>query len=169
MLGAIFTNTNVLTYLAIVATIVIFIIIYKTPFGLRLRSVGESPDAAQSVGINVKRTRFIVMLISGFLASVGGLFMSMAYLPYFTKNMLSGRGFIGLAACNLAAGHPLGAFACAVLFGAADAIANLAQTFRMPAQFASMMPYIVTIIGLCVTGYRSTHQKVKKAKEAKAA
>ncbi|MCI8474097.1 MAG: ABC transporter permease [Oscillospiraceae bacterium] len=169
VLGAIFNNTNVLTYLAIVATIVIFIIIYKTPFGLRLRSVGESPDAAQSVGINVKRTRFIVMLISGFLASVGGLFMSMAYLPYFTKNMLSGRGFIGLAACNLAAGHPLGAFACAVLFGAADAIANLAQTFRMPAQFASMMPYIVTIIGLCVTGYRSTHQKVKKAKEAKAA
>ena len=153
VLGAIFNNTNVLTYLAIVATIVIFIIIYKTPFGLRLRSVGESPDAAQSVGINVKRTRF----------------MSMAYLPYFTKNMLSGRGFIGLAACNLAAGHPLGAFACAVLFGAADAIANLAQTFRMPAQFASMMPYIVTIIGLCVTGYRSTHQKVKKAKEAKAA
>ena len=139
VLGAIFNNTNVLTYLAIVATIVIFIIIYKTPFGLRLRSVGESPDAAQSVGINVKRTRFIVMLISGFLASVGGLFMSMAYLPYFTKNMLSGRGFIGLAACNLAAGHPLGAFACAVLFGAADAIANLAQTFRMPAQFASMM------------------------------
>lgn len=169
VLGAIFNNTNVLTYLAIVATIVIFIIIYKTPFGLRLRSVGESPDAAQSVGINVKRTRFIVMLISGFLASVGGLFMSMAYLPYFTKNMLSGRGFIGLAACNLAAGHPLGAFACAVLFGAADAIANLAQTFRMPAQFASMMPYIVTIIGLCVTGYRSTHQKVKKVKEAKAA
>lgn len=170
ILGALFNGTNLLTYLAILATIVIFIVIYKTPFGLRLRSVGESPDAAQSVGINVKRTRFTVMLISGFLASMGGLFMSMAYLPYFTKNMLSGRGFIGLAACNLAAGHPLGAFACAVLFGAADAIANIAQTFRLPAQFASMLPYVVTIIGLCVTGYQSTHQKMKKpVKEGKAA
>lgn len=127
VLGPLLNQTNVLTYVALLATIIIFIVIYKTPFGLRLRSVGESPSAATSVGINVKKTQFIVMLISGFLASMGGLFMSMAYLPYFTKNMLSGRGFIGLAACNLAAGHPIGAFACTLLFGAADAIANVAQ------------------------------------------
>ena len=164
VLGPLLNQTNVLTYVAILATI---IIIYKTPFGLRLRSVGESPSAATSVGINVKKTQFIVMLISGFLASMGGLFMSMAYLPYFTKNMLSGRGFIGLAACNLAAGHPIGAFACTLLFGAADAIANVAQAFRLPAQFASMLPYIATIIGLCVTGYRVSHVKIKKAKKAK--
>ena len=167
VLGPLLNQTNVLTYVAILATIIIFIVIYKTPFGLRLRSVGESPSAATSVGINVKKTQFIVMLISGFLASMGGLFMSMAYLPYFTKNMLSGRGFIGLAACNLAAGHPIGAFACTLLFGAADAIANVAQAFRLPAQFASMLPYIATIIGLCVTGYRVSHVKIKKAKKAK--
>lgn len=168
VLGPLLNQTNVLTYVAILATIIIFIVIYKTPFGLRLRSVGESPSAATSVGINVKKTQFIVMLISGFLASMGGLFMSMAYLPYFTKNMLSGRGFIGLAACNLAAGHPIGAFACTLLFGAADAIANVAQAFRLPAQFASMLPYIATIVGLCVTGYRVSHVKIKKAKKAKA-
>ena len=155
VLGPLLNQTNVLTYVAILATIIIFIVIYKTPFGLRLRSVGESPSAATSVGINVKKTQFI------------GLFMSMAYLPYFTKNMLSGRGFIGLAACNLAAGHPIGAFACTLLFGAADAIANVAQAFRLPAQFASMLPYIATIIGLCVTGYRVSHVKIKKAKKAK--
>lgn len=168
VIGSLLNETNILTYVAIAAMILIFVIIYKTPFGLRLRSVGENPAAATSVGINVKKTRFIVMLISGVLASFGGLFMSMAYLPYFTKNMLSGRGFIGLAACNLAAGHPVGAFFCTLLFGAADAIANIAQTFRLPAQFASMLPYIATIIGLCVTGYRGSHPKVKKvaAKEA---
>ena len=165
VIGTLLNETNLLTYVAILVTIIIFIIIYKTPFGLRLRSVGESPAAATSVGINVKRTQFIVMLISGLLASFGGMFMSMAYLPYFTKNMLSGRGFIGLAACNLAAGHPIGAFFCTLLFGAADAVSNVAQAFRMPAQFASMLPYIATIIGLCVTGYRTTHQKVKKSKE----
>lgn len=168
IIGRLLNESNVLTYVAILATIVIYILIYKTPFGLKLRSVGESPAAATSVGINVKRTQFIVMLISGFLASFGGMFMSMAYLPYFTKNMLSGRGFIGIAACNLASGHPIGAFFCTLLFGAADAVANVAQTFRMPAQFASMMPYVATIIGLCVTGYRTTHQKVKKNKETKA-
>lgn len=67
VLGPLLNQTNVLTYVAILATIIIFIIIYKTPFGLRLRSVGESPSAATSVGINVKKTQFIVMLISGFL------------------------------------------------------------------------------------------------------
>ncbi len=169
ILRSLFYETNILTYIAILSAIVIFIVIYKTPFGLRLRSVGENPAAATSVGINVKRTRFKVMLISGFLASLGGIFMSMAYLPYFTKNMLSGRGFIGLAACNLAAGHPLGAFACALLFGAADAVANIAQTFHLPAQFASMLPYIATIIGLCVTGVSTTHQRKHKKAEAKQA
>lgn len=169
VIRGLFTNLNILCYVSILAMIIIYIVIYKTPFGLRLRSVGESPDAAQSVGINVKRTRFTVMLISGFLASLGGLYMSMAYMPYFTKNMLSGRGFIGLAACNLAAGHPIGAFFAAVLFGAVDAVANIMQTLRLPAQFTSMMPYVATIIGLCIIGYRSTHQKVKKTKEAKAA
>lgn len=169
VIGALLNQTNVLTLVAFLATIIIYIVIYKTPFGLRLRSVGESPSAATSVGINVKRTQFTVMLISGFLASLGGLFMSMAYLPYFTKNMLSGRGFIGLAACNLAAGHPLGAFACTLIFGAAEAIANVAQAFRLPSQFASMLPYIATIIGLCITGYRGAHPKAKKAKAEKAA
>lgn len=169
VIGALLNQTNVLTLVAILATIIIYIVIYKTPFGLRLRSVGESPSAATSVGINVKKTQFIVMLISGFLASLGGLFMSMAYLPYFTKNMLSGRGFIGLAACNLAAGHPLGAFACTLIFGAAEAIANVAQAFRLPSQFASMLPYIATIIGLCITGYRGAHPKAKKSKTEKAA
>lgn len=169
VIGALLNQTNVLTLVAILATIIIYIVIYKTPFGLRLRSVGESPSAATSVGINVKKTRFVVMLISGFLASLGGLFMSMAYLPYFTKNMLSGRGFIGLAACNLAAGHPLGAFACTLIFGAAEAVANVAQAFRLPSQFASMLPYIATIIGLCITGYRGAHPKNKKVKAEKAA
>ena len=73
VLGPLLNQTNVLTYVAILATIIIFIVIYKTPFGLRLRSVGESPSAATSVGINVKKTQFIVMLISGFLASMGAL------------------------------------------------------------------------------------------------
>ncbi len=165
VLGALFGDTNLLTYVALLSVVVVFVLIYKTPFGLRARSVGEDPNAAISVGINVRRTKFKAMMLSGFFAAMGGLFMSMAYIPYFTKNMLSGRGFIGIAACNVAAGHPVGAFLCALLFGAADAVANIAQTLRLPAQFASMIPYIVTIVGLCITGM--TEGRTKKAKKGK--
>lgn len=164
VIGALIGNQNVLTYVAIICTILVFIFIFKTPLGLRIRSVGEDPSAAVSVGINVNRTKFIALLISGLLASFGGIFMSMAYIPYFTKDMVSGRGFIGIAACNLASGHPIGAALFALVFGAADALANIAQGFRLPYQFASMIPYIITIIGLCFAGMSGTRKKKVKAK-----
>ncbi len=166
VIGPIFAEQNLLTYFGIIMVVVVFILIYKTPLGLRIRSVGEDPSAAVSLGINVRKTKFIALMISGFLASVGGLFMSMAYIPYFTKNMVSGRGFIGIAASNLAAGNPIVAFICSLVFGAADALSNVAQAFRFPAQFASMIPYVVTIIGLCFTG-TSGKVRAKKVKKAK--
>lgn len=152
VLGTILSGHNLLSYIAVVAVILVYVFVYKTPIGLRIRSVGENPSAAVSLGIDVKKTKFLAMMISGFLASMGGLFMSMAYIPYFTKDMTAGRGFMGIAACNLAGGHPIGAFLCALAFGAADALGNVAQTFRLPAQFANMIPYAVTIIGLCFIG-----------------
>ena len=167
VLGPIFANQNLLTWIAVVVVVLVFIFIYKTPLGLRVRSVGEDPSAAISLGINVRRTKFIALMISGVLASMGGLFMSMAYIPYFTKDMVSGRGFIGIAACNLAGGHPVVAALCALVFGAADALANVVQAFRLPAQFASMIPYVVTIIGLCFAGMsdKRSSRKVKRSKK----
>ncbi len=167
VLGPIFANQNLLTWIAVVVVVLVFIFIYKTPLGLRVRSVGEDPSAAISLGINVRRTKFIALMVSGVLASMGGLFMSMAYIPYFTKDMVSGRGFIGIAACNLAGGHPVVAALCALVFGAADALANVVQAFRLPAQFASMIPYVVTIIGLCFAGMsdKRSSRKVKRSKK----
>ncbi|MEA5050776.1 MAG: ABC transporter permease [Oscillospiraceae bacterium] len=162
-LGDVLSGQNVLTWLAIVMVFVVNALIYKTSFGLRMRSVGQNPSAAVSLGINVRRTKFIAMTMSGFLASLGGLFMSMAYMPYFTKNMVAGRGFMALAACNLAAGRPLVAFLAAIVFGMADSIGNISQAFRLPAQFAASIPYLVTIIGLCFMGVGEN--KVKKAKK----
>ena len=166
VIGKIISGQNILTWVVIFVVIATYILIYKTSFGLRVRAVGEDPDAAEAAGINVKRTKFISLLIAGFLCSFGGMFLSMAYVPYFTANMSAGRGFVGIAASHLGAGNPLSATIWAIIFGSADALGNLAQSFDLPSQFAQMTPYIVTLIGLCYLGIgMNNKKKTKKAIE----
>lgn len=162
ILGDILSGHNALTYLAFVSVIVVFFIIYRTSLGMRIRSVGENPNAAQSVGVNVIRTKFIALMISGALASLGGIFMTMGYLNAFTRDMISGRGFIGIAAQNLGAGHPILTMLCTLIFGAATAIGNVAQSFRLPSQIANMLPYAVTLVGLALMGLRGQKKMVKQ-------
>lgn len=160
VLGGILSGHNSLTYLVFVCVFLVQILLYRTPLGLRIRTAGESPSAASSVGINVNKTKFIAMLISGLLASMGGVFMSMAYLPYFTRDMVAGRGFIGIAAQSLGGGNPVITMIWTMVFGAADALGSMAQSFRLPSQFAQMTPYVVTLIGLVLMNV----PKKKKAK-----
>lgn len=162
LIGAILSGHNFLSYLAFVVVFVVWYFIFKTKTGLRIRAVGEDPHAAASVGINVKKTKFIAMIISGVLASLGGLFMSMGYMPYFTNAMTAGRGFIGIAAQNLGKGNPIFTMLYTLVFGGAMAIGNTAQSYRLPSQFASMTPYLVTLIGLVVIGSRNKKLKAKK-------
>lgn len=159
VLGRILSGHNLLSYLAFVSVIVIWFVVFKTKLGLRIRAVGENPSAAASVGINVKKTKFIALLISGVVASMGGLFMSMAYMPYFTTNMTAGRGFIGIAAQNLGRGNPVLTMLCTLIFGAAMAVGNVAQSFRLPSQIAAMMPYLITLIGLVLLGMKNKHDQ----------
>ncbi len=161
-IGPMLSGHNFLSYLAFVVVIAVWYFIFKTKMGLRIRAVGEDPDAAASVGINVKKTKFIAMIISGVIASLGGLFMSMGYMPYFTNAMTAGRGFIGIAAQNLGRGNPIFTMIYTLVFGGAMAIGNTAQSFRLPSQFASMTPYLVTLIGLVVIGSRNKKLKTKK-------
>ncbi len=164
VLGKVLSGQNILTWVVILVVVLTTLLIYKTPFGLRVRAVGEDPGAAESAGINVKRTKFIALLIAGFLCSFGGMFLSMAYVPYFTANMSAGRGFVGIAASHLGMGNPVAATIWAVVFGSADALGNLAQSFDLPSQFAQMTPYIVTLAGLCYLGLGSNRKgKIKKA------
>ena len=162
LIGAILSGHNFLSYLAFVVVFVVWYFIFKTKTGLRIRAVGEDPHAAASVGINVKKTKFTAMIISGVLASLGGLFMSMGYMPYFTNAMTAGRGFIGIAAQNLGRGNPIFTMLYTLVFGGAMAIGNTAQSYRLPSQFASMTPYLVTLIGLVVIGSRNKKLKTKK-------
>ena len=152
ILGEVLSGHNALTYLAFLVVIAVYFLINKTVLGLRIRSVGENASAAASVGIKVVRTQFIAIVIGGLLASFGGLYMSMGYLPFFTRDMIAGRGFIGIAAQNLGGAMPIPTMLAALAFGAAEAASNILQSLRLPAEFMQMIPYAATLIGLMLVG-----------------
>jgi general nucleoside transport system permease protein len=112
--------------------------------------VGENPEAADSVGISVKRTQFIALSISGVIAAFGGAYMSMGYVSWFSRDMTAGRGFIALAAEAMGGATPVGSFLTSLLFGFFDALSNSLQLLRVPAEFVQMLPYIATVVGLVI-------------------
>ena len=147
-LGEVLSGHNVFTYLAFLLTFLIYIFLYRTRYGVSLRAVGENPEAATSLGINVKRVRMTALMISGALSALGGMNLSMAYLSMFARDMAAGRGWIGLASVSLGGKKPLGTMLAAVLFGFSDAIANQLGSLDIPAQLVTMIPYATTIIAL---------------------
>jgi len=155
-LGNVLSGHNLLAYVAFFSVLAVWFLINKTRLGIRIQAVGKNPEAAAAVGINVRRTKFIAMILSGILASLGGMYMSMGYLPYFTTDMTAGRGFIAIAAQNLGLGNPILTMMFAMIFGAAMAIGNMAQSYRLPSQFASMVPYLLTLAGLILMGIRTS-------------
>ncbi len=158
VIGGILSGHNILTYAAFLAVIVMYIFIYKTPLGLRIRAVGENPDAADSVGISVRKVQYIALTISGMLAGFGGAYMSMGYVSWFSKNMTAGRGFIALAAEAMGGASPHGAMLTSLLFGFFDALSNSLQSLRIPSEFVQMIPYLATVIGLVIYAANKTEQ-----------
>lgn len=153
-LGKIISNQNVLTYLSLIMVVVVHIFLYKTPLGLRIRAVGENKDAAESVGISSRKVQYTALIISGVLASIGGFFLSGGYMSNFTKDMSAGRGFIALAASTMGGNTPIGGFLVSLLFGAAQAFANIMQMgASIPYEIVQMLPYITTLIGLGIYSY----------------
>ena len=146
----IFDNQSIMTWIAFLAVIAVWYLLYRTPFGMHLRAVGENPDAAASVGIRVKRTRYWALVLSGILAALGGIHMSMGYLTFFQANMTANRGFIALATPYLGGGHPVGTGLASMVFGAFDALSNRVGTLTIPSMLPQMLPYIATVMALVI-------------------
>jgi len=130
-------------------------VMYRTPFGLRLRAVGEKPEAADAAGVSVKRMRYSGVLIAGVLAGIGGAYLSIGQSSLFTRNMTSGRGFIALAALIFGKWRPFQTMLACLLFGFTEALSyqmqgavKLSSGEDIPVQFIQMVPYVLTIVVL---------------------
>jgi simple sugar transport system permease protein len=139
--------------LALILVAVTWYVLYRTPFGLRLRAVGENPEAADAAGVSVTKMRYIAVLISGGLAAIGGAYLSIGQSSLFTRNMTSGRGFIALAALIFGKWRPVQTMLACLLFGATEALAIRLQGVpirgvEIPNQFVQIIPYVLTIVVL---------------------
>jgi len=167
VIGEIFSGHNVLTYTAILMVLVYYIIVYKTPLGLRIRAVGQNPDAAASVGIKVDRIKFYALMLSGFFGALGGLYLSMGYVSWFSRDMTAGRGFIAIAAATLGGDLPLGTFLASILFGIVNAFAIYIASANVPSELIQMIPYVVTVIALTIFSLRKLKKRPSKKAEEK--
>jgi general nucleoside transport system permease protein len=138
-----------LTYLAFLLVPLVQYVLFRTPFGLRLRSVGEAPLAAASVGVNVARIRYMAVIISGVLAALAGAYLSIGNLNYFTRNLSANQGFIALAALIFGKWKPWNVLGAAFLFGAFQAIGiRLDGSKLLPTTVVAALPYLITILVL---------------------
>ena len=156
-----FTNQTLLVYLAFILVVVTTIVLKRTKFGMNIRACGENPMAAAAVGVNVTRTRWICVIITGMLCGLGGAQMSLGNLTQFSENMVGGRGFIALAAVILSRATPVGVMFTAVLFGFAEALANLLQLTTISSYLVLMIPYIAVILILILQPERMKELKMK--------
>lgn len=158
VLGDIFFKQNLLTYLALIVAIVVWVLLHKTKMGLMITATGENPKAARSTGINVIRMRYLGYIFGGFLAGIGGAFLPIGIVGNFTENISSGRGFICLAVTILSRWNPLFALGGAFSFGTVNALQIRLQALgsTLPYQFFVALPYLVTLLSLIIFG-RNIH------------
>jgi len=148
VIGPILFNHQPIVYLMLILTGVIHYVLFFTPWGLRMRAVGEHPEAADTVGINVYWTRYVNVIIGGTLAGLAGIWLTLEWVGTFTINMTTGRGFIALAALIFGRWTPFGAFGAALVFGFATAVQIRFQSQfpEIPPEFLQMLPFVLTII-----------------------
>jgi len=158
-LDTIFNYNIWLVYLAFLFAAAGWFVMYKTPFGLRLRGVGINPEAAQAAGINVRRYRWIGLLIMGASMGLAGSYMPLFGLSLFSENMTRGRGFLCLTSILVGKGDPLKTMLIALLFGYANSMTLVLSTYDMPTQIVSMLPYVLVLVVLLSVGIKNFRGK----------
>jgi general nucleoside transport system permease protein len=146
-----FGQLNLMIWLALATVVLAYIVIFRTAIGLRIRAVGEHPRAADTVGISVYATRYAAVIVSGALAALGGVYLSLGFVHSFTENMTAGRGFIALAALIFGKWRPFGVLGAALLFGFASAVAPRLENVEDWASYSTLfsaLPYVLTLIAV---------------------
>jgi ABC-type uncharacterized transport system permease subunit len=147
--GPALDNLNLLVWVALILVVLVSVFLFRTPTGLRLRSVGENPRAAATVGISVYRVRYLAVVASGVLAAMGGAFLSIGFVHSFNQNMTAGRGFIALAVVIVGKWRPGAALAAALMFGFSQALAQRLPVFsESSATLLQALPYVVTLVAV---------------------
>ncbi|MEJ1931549.1 ABC transporter permease [Nostoc sp. NIES-2111] len=150
LLGALLFQRDILVYLLLILILVSSYILFNTSFGLTLRAVGEYPQAAATTGVSVSKVRYLAVIISGCLASLGGADLALVQIRFFSENMSAGKGFIAIAALIFGRWHPIGSTLACLLFGATEALQLRIQALgaNIPYQFLAMLPYAIAIFAL---------------------
>jgi simple sugar transport system permease protein len=155
LIGPALFNQSLLVYLMYLLIPITWFVVFRTPFGLRLRATGEVPEAVDTAGVSVSSVRYYGVALSGLLAACGGVYLSMGILSAFTEGMTNGRGFIALAALIFGRWNPIGAAGAALLFGFALAVTYQVPQEVIPLEFIQMLPYVLTIVALAAFGGRA--------------
>ena len=156
VLGEVLSGHNIIVYFSWLAALAGYFVLFHTQFGRHIRAAGENQEAAETAGINVPRVKVFALVISGFLAGIGGAFLSIGHLTLFTRNMTNGRGFIAITAALFGFNHPIAVFFTGLFFGFADAFAlRLQTTTNIPPNLVQFVPQVLTLLALIAVGLRS--------------
>jgi simple sugar transport system permease protein len=157
VLGTILGTHSPLVYISLILIVLGWVLMFRSPLGLRIRMTGEHPEAADTVGINVRAVQYLCVILSGCLAGLGGAYLSLAQLNWFSKDMSAGRGYMALAACIFGGWNPLGGLGASFLLSFTDAIQMRMQTAQipLPVEIIQMIPYLLTILILAGAVVRS--------------
>jgi simple sugar transport system permease protein len=153
VIGEVVSGQNLIVYLTILATGLVFYLVFKTRFGLRLRAAGYNRTCLDTSGVSAVRIRITALVLCAVLCGLAGSFLSLGYVTLFSEGMSAGRGWISLAAVIMVSGNPLGIALISLLFGFTDGLGLFMQR-TVPSQFTSMVPYIATLIALFVYSMR---------------
>ena len=161
VIGKAIFSQNLLFFIMLAVLALLIVLLNCTRLGVQIKTAGYHPEAGESVGVSIKRTRVIALIICGAMAGLGGAYLSMANLGYFSAGMVSGRGFIGIAAEAMGAGMPVKTTLFALLFGAVDYFAVGGQTvLSFPYELLNTLPYLMTLLALTI--YAAAHKKTNK-------
>ncbi len=160
--GEVLSGHNLITYLSIILAIGLYFLLKSTSLGMKIRAVGENEKAAESVGINVKKIRYLSLALSGMFAGMAGAFLSMGYYSGFIRDMSAGRGWIALAAEAMGRGTVLGTALTSLIFGVADALTYSLSLFNIPSELVGTLPYVTTVVCLSIYAIYETKKKMKR-------